>query len=162
MAGVAFASPALSRGGPGVGRNLAQFLRVSSVHQGRRSLTSEAAVHSTEGSNLHEQPVRIQSEKKRIYLLSQHEPPFHELPDALRALRAYSLADFEETVEASLCCKLISKKGKKRDPFKGSIIFPHRFGKEPKLLVFAEVCVHVEVQLSICFYICHIILICFP
>ena len=136
------AGTALARGGPRVGRSLASFFRAFSVHEGPLStLNTEAVAPSTEseGSNLHEQSVRNQSDN-RIYLVSQREPTVHELPDALKALRAYSLADFVETVEVSLYCKLVTKKGKRRDPFRGSIVFPHPFGKEPKLLVFAEVC----------------------
>lgn len=134
------AGTALARGVPRVGRSLASFLRSFSIHEDPCALNTEAVAPSTEseGSILHEQSVRSQSDN-RIYLVSQREPTVHELPDALKALRAYSLADFEETVEVSLCCKLVTKKGKRRDPFRGTIIFPHRFGKEPKLLVFAEV-----------------------
>lgn len=141
MAAVAFGSAALARGGLGAEQALAKFLRGLQVHQTRRSLSLGAAadVHISESSNLQEEAV--QRGPRRVYLVNQHEPTVHQLPGALKALRAYSLADFEETVEVSLFCKLKTKKGKKRDPFRGTIIFPHRFGKEPKLLVFAEVCI---------------------
>ena len=145
---------ALARRGPGAGRALAQFLRVLSVPEATRSLATETAAHRVAGSTLQEQSVPLESEKKRIYLVSQHEPTFHALQDALRALRAYSLAEFEETVEVSLCCNLLTKKGKKRDPFRGNIIFPHQFGKDPKLLVFAEVCLSFIVCVCVCVCVC--------
>ena len=168
MAAVAFGGAALARGGLGAERTLARFLRGLNVHESWRLLASAAAeVHSNESSNLQEEAV--QRGPRRVYLVNQHEPTVHKLPGALKALRAYSLADFEETVEVSLFCKLKTKKGKRRDPFRGTIIFPHRFGKEPKMLVFAEVCMgvyrglvvwaffnlclHVHVSV-VCVYVC--------
>ena len=130
----------LARAGHGAERTLANFLRVSNAHQFRRSIASdEAAVHSIASSKLSEDS--IQHRTGRIYLINQHEPAVHKLPEALRALRAYSLTEVNETVQLSLSCKLKTKKGKNRDPFKGTVIFPHEFGRPRRMLVFAEVCV---------------------
>ena len=46
----------------------------------------------------------------RIYLLSQHQPEATTFPEALRALRAYSLSEIPETVEVSLKMDMTLKK----------------------------------------------------
>ena len=80
-------------------------------------------------------------ESTRVYFVPHHKTQPTSLQEALRALRAYSISRCDETVEVSLFCNLFVNKNrtKKRDPFKGTILFPHTFGKEPKLLVFAKV-----------------------
>ena len=82
-------------------------------------------------------------ESTRVYFVPHHKTQPTSLQEALRALRAYSISKCDETVEVSLFCNLFVNKNrsKRRDPFKGTILFPHTFGKEPKLLVFAKVSV---------------------
>ena len=64
------------------------------------------------------------------------EIPFSE---SLKALRAYSLSEIPETVELSLTVDMSLKKGKTREPFRGTLIYPHKFGVMRKILLIAEV-----------------------
>ena len=62
-------------------------------------------------------------------------------PEALKCLRAYSLRPLPETLELGLIVNMAAKKGKLREPFRGTMLYPHRFGKERRVLLLAEVCV---------------------
>ena len=64
--------------------------------------------------------------------------------EALRALRAYSLSEIPETVELSLTIDMTLKKKKVRDPFRGTLIYPHQFGDQRRILLLAEVRVQRE------------------
>lgn len=74
----------------------------------------------------------------RVYLLNQHKGMSVPLQEALRSLRAYSLTEKSETVEINLKCNMKLKMNKLRQPFRGSIVYPHMFGRQQRVLVFAE------------------------
>lgn len=59
--------------------------------------------------------------------------------EALRCLRAYSLLPTPQTLELSLNVNMLLKKSKRRDPFRGTLVYPHRFGEERRVLLIAEV-----------------------
>ena len=61
------------------------------------------------------------------------------LPEALRCLRAYSLCPSSETVEISVNVNMALKKNKRKDAFRGTLVYPHRFGEERRVLLLAEV-----------------------
>ena len=42
-------------------------------------------------------------------------------------------------MELSINVNMALKKRKKKDPFRGTLVYPHRFGEERKILVIAEV-----------------------
>lgn len=52
---------------------------------------------------------------------------------------AYSLLPTPETVELSVNVNMALKKNKRKDPFRGTLVYPHRFGDERRVLVLAEV-----------------------
>ena len=54
-------------------------------------------------------------------------------------MRAYSLSEIPETVEIILKADLTLKKNKVRDAFRGTLIYPHKFGSQQKILLLAEV-----------------------
>ena len=54
-------------------------------------------------------------------------------------MRAYSIAPGYETVELSVTVSMALKKRKVKDPFRGSLVFPQRFGRERKVLLIGEV-----------------------
>ena len=61
------------------------------------------------------------------------------LPEALRCLRAYSLRPTPETVEISVNVNMALKKNKRKDAFRGTLVYPNRFGEERRVLLLAEV-----------------------
>ena len=119
----------------------------------RVSAQSVFGVRNLESAHSCEKPIIKEGKEEathwgsRVFFVPQHKSQSTSLQEALRALRAYSISKFDETVEISLYCNLfVSKnKGKRRDPFRGTVLYPHSFGREPKVLVFAvvsSVCYH--------------------
>ena len=62
-----------------------------------------------------------------------------DLSEALRALRAYSISTVPETIELALRVNMVLKKNKLRDPFRGTLVYPHPFGTQRKILALIEV-----------------------
>jgi ribosomal protein L1 len=63
------------------------------------------------------------------------------LKEALRCLRAYSLLPTPETVEINLSVNMLLKRNKRKDAFRGTLVYPERFGHETRILLLAEVSV---------------------
>ncbi|XP_064395678.1 large ribosomal subunit protein uL1-like [Halichondria panicea] len=107
-----------------------------------RKLCSTRALASTVMRAASSQPQQssppIQATASRIFQLGKRDPEILDFPEALRALRAYSMSQVPETVELSIKLDMTLKRGKSRDSFRGALIYPHRFGTQSKILLLAE------------------------
>jgi large subunit ribosomal protein L1 len=65
-----------------------------------------------------------------------------EVGEALRALRAYSMATAPETVAVNVKVDMTLKKDKVREPFKGPVALPHTFGQQRIVLFVLESSLH--------------------
>ncbi|CAI8032668.1 50S ribosomal protein L1 [Geodia barretti] len=78
----------------------------------------------------------------RVFILGRRKEEEVETSEALRALRAYSMATKPETVEVNIKVDMTLKKDKVRDPFKGPVVLPHTFGQETIILFVIESSYH--------------------